>query len=532
MRASFVTAILLALSGAPTFAHAALGSHEPGASEIERSGTPATEHGAPKALAVSIAAGPGEVELGELGRALDEINALIEAARQDEEKKRAEAERAAAVLRALETDLSRIEALLVESMADRRGADEMSAPRVIGSADDVAADETSGAVELRLVDLSDSGAVARVPAPAADARGYMGVEVVDGDDGVTISSVVDGSPAAAAGLRTEDVLFNLGGSSVVDVDGLIESMSAYAAGDTVAVGIMRGKKPMRRRVTLGARSATRGATPSTVVTAESAPLALGEVSDEIILEVEMEGARLDGARRLRLIRSDADGDAIIAIAGELEGEIIEREIEWADEDEECCGECGEHEDEECCGECEEHEHEECCGECEGHEHEECCGECEGHEEECCGECGDGHGHESGYDPLPEGYEEIYERRETRSVHDGHEEEEIVVRRERRPVRDDHGHDDHDDHDWHDDHDGHDDHDDHDDHDGHDDHDRHDGHDRYDGHDDHDRHDDHRDGVGHEIEQLHLRIERLEREIEGLTEVLIDIRREMDRRSRR
>ncbi|MEC7233332.1 MAG: PDZ domain-containing protein, partial [Planctomycetota bacterium] len=354
MRASFVTAILLALSGAPTFAHAALGSHEPGASEIERSGTPATEHGAPKALAVSIAAGPGEVELGELGRALDEINALIEAARQDEEKKRAEAERAAAVLRALETDLSRIEALLVESMADRRGADEMSAPRVIGSADDVAADETSGAVELRLVDLSDSGAVARVPAPAADARGYMGVEVVDGDDGVTISSVVDGSPAAAAGLRTEDVLFNLGGSSVVDVDGLIESMSAYAAGDTVAVGIMRGKKPMRRRVTLGARSATRGATPSTVVTAESAPLALGEVSDEIILEVEMEGARLDGARRLRLIRSDADGDAIIAIAGELEGEIIEREIEWADEDEECCGECGEHEHEECCGECEVH----------------------------------------------------------------------------------------------------------------------------------------------------------------------------------
>ncbi|MEE2939275.1 MAG: PDZ domain-containing protein [Planctomycetota bacterium] len=482
MRASFLTAALLTLGGASTVAHAVPGSHEHAASERERGSTCTTEHGAPKALEVSTSASAAERGPVELGRLLDELNAATEAARQDAEEKRAEAERAAAVLRALETDLARVEALLVESMAEARGAEEQPALQGIGYADD----ETSGAVRLRLVDLSDSGAPAlvpvdvREPAPAAEDRGFMGVTVRDGDDGVTVSSVVDGSPAEAAGLQAEDVLFNIGGASVVDMDGLIEAMSAYAAGDTVVVGIMRGKKPMRRRVTLGSQGATRVAAPSTGAPTEGAPLDLREVSEEIVLKVEMEDPRRDGARRLRLIRSDADGGAIIAIAGELDGEIIaqEIEIEFADGDEDCCGECDGHEDGDCCGECEDHEHEDCCGECDDHEDDDCCGECGGHEhEDCCGECG--------HDALPEGYEEIFERRETRSVHDGNEEAEVFVRRERRPAWGGHG----------------------------------------EGHD-------HRDGVGPEIEELHLRIERLQRELEELTEALLDVRREMDRRGRR
>ena len=565
MRASFLTAALLALSGAPTLAHAAPGFQEPAAAEGECSGACVASHGAPKALVVSAAVDPGVIELQ---RRLDELTAATEAARQDEEEKRAEAERAAAVLRALETDLSRVEALLVESMVELEGVDEEPVLQGIGYAGDAPTGGAAGAVQLRLVDLSDSGEPAlvpvdlREPAPAADDRGFMGVSVRDGDDGVTISAVFDGSPAEAAGLEAEDVLFNIGGASVVDMDGLVEAMSAYAAGDTVAVGVMRGKKPMRRRVTLGARSATSGAAPSTAVRTESAPIVLQQDSDEIILMVEAEGPRRDLARRIRLIRPDDEGGAVIAIAGEFDAGIIDREIEieWVEhEEEECCGECDEHEDEDCCGECHEHEDEDCCGECheheddccgecDDHEDEDCCGECDEHEDEdccgecddhgdddccgecreheddccgecdehedddCCGECHGDHGHDGGHDPLPEGYEEIYERRETRSVHDGHEEEEIVTRRERRPLRHE-GHDRHEEHDRHEGH-GH-----------HEEHGHHEGHDR---HEEHDRH----DGVGREIEELHQRIERLEREIEELTEVLIDVRREMGRRSRR
>ena len=558
MRASFLTAALLALSGAPTLAHAAPGFQEPAATEGECSGACVASHGAPKALVVSAAADPGVIELQ---RRLDELTAATEAARQDEEEKRAEAERAAAVLRALETDLSRVEALLVESMVELEGVEEEPVLQGIGYAGDAPTGGTAGAVQLRLVDLSDSGEPVlvpvdvREPAPAADDRGFMGVSVRDGDDGVTISSVFDGSPAEAAGLEAEDVLFNIGGASVVDMDGLVEAMSAYAAGDTVAVGVMRGKKPMRRRVTLGARSATSGAAPSTAVRTESAPIVLQQDSDEIILMVEAEGPRRDLARRIRLIRPDDEGGAVIAIAGEFDAGLIDREIEieWVEhEEEECCGECDEHEDEECCGECDEHEEDDCCGECDEHEDEDCCGECDEHEHEdedccgecddhgdedccgecreheddccgecdehehedddCCGECHGDHGHDGGHDPLPEGYEEIYERRETRSVHDGHEEEEIVTRRERRPLRHE-GHDRHEEHDRHEGH-GH-----------HEEHGHHEGHDR---HEEHDRH----DGVGREIEELHQRIERLEREIEELTEVLIDVRREMGRRSRR
>ena len=570
MRASFLTAALLALSGAPTLAHAAPGFQEPAAVEGECSGACVASHGAPKALVVSAAAGPGVIELQQR---LDELTAATEAARQDEEEKRAEAERAAAVLRALETDLSRVEALLVESMAEREGVDGEPVLQGIGYASDAPTGGTAGAVQLRLVDLSDSGEPALVPVdvrePAPDDRGFMGVSVRDGDDGVTIASVFDGSPAEAAGLQAEDVLFNIGGASVVDMDGLVEAMSAYAAGDTVAVGVMRGKKPMRRRVTLGARSVTGDAAPSTAVRTESAPIVLHQDSDEIILMVEAEGPRRDLARRIRLIRPDDEGGAIIAIAGELEGEIIDREIEieWVEhEEEECCGECEEHEGDDCCGECDEHEDEDCCGECEDHEHEDdccgecddhegddCCGECHEHEDDCCGECDDDegddccgecheheddccgecddhedddccgdchgdHGHDGGHDPLPEGYEEIYERRETRSVHDGHEEEEIITRRERRPMR-------HEEHDRHEGHGHHEEHDHHEGHGHHEEHDRHEGHER---HEEHDRH----DGVGREIEELHQRIERLEREIEELTEVLIDVRREMGRRSRR
>ena len=591
MRASFLTAVLLALSGASTLAHAAPGLQAPAAVESACSGACVISHGAPKALAVSTAADPGAIALIELERKLDELTIATKAARQDEEEKRAEAERAAAVLRALETDLSRVEALLVESMAERRGVDEKPVLQGIGYAGDAPTDGPAGAVRLRLVDLSDSGEPVlvpvdvREPAPAADDRGFMGVSVRDGDDGVTISSVLDGSPAEAAGLQAEDVLFNIGGSSVVDMDGLVEAMSAYAAGETVAVGIMRGKKPMRRRVTLGSRSVTGDAAPSTAVRTESAPIVLHRDSDEIILMVEAEGPRRDLARRIRLIRPDDEGW----------GEIIDREIEieWVEHEEEeccgecdeneheddCCGECDDHEDEDCCGECHDHGDDDCCGECDGHEDEDCCGECHDHgdddccgecddhededccgechdhgdddccgecddheDEDCCGECGDhededccgechdheddhccgecgehdhgdccgechdSHGHEGGHDPLPEGYEEIYERRETRSVHDGHEKEEVVTRRERRPVR-------------------------HEGHDRHEDHGHHEWLDRDEEHGHHEGHDRH-EGVGREIEELHQRIERLEREIEELTEALIDVRRAMDRRGRR
>ena len=185
MRASFLTAALLAIGGAPTLAHAAPGIHEPGPGG-ECSGPCAASpagHGAPKALVVSTAADPGAIELIELERKLAELTVAMEAARQDEEKKRAEAERAAAVLRALETDLSRVEALLVESMAERKGVDEKPALQGIGYASDA---PTAGAVELRLVDLSDSGEAVIAPVdvrePAPADRGFMGVTVRDGDD--------------------------------------------------------------------------------------------------------------------------------------------------------------------------------------------------------------------------------------------------------------------------------------------------------------------------------------------------------------
>ena len=90
MRASILTAALLALSGAPTLAHAMPGFQAPAAAESECGGACMASPGAPKALAVSTTADPGAIALIELERKLDELTIATQAARQDEEKKRAE----------------------------------------------------------------------------------------------------------------------------------------------------------------------------------------------------------------------------------------------------------------------------------------------------------------------------------------------------------------------------------------------------------------------------------------------------------
>lgn len=509
MRASVLSAVLFALSGAPSLVHAAPQAQESTASDSDCTCTCAAcqaKHGTPKAKEASVEAKPEVVELVELGRVLDEINAANAEPAQDErevqkETERAtavlraletelsdvdsllaeptavqqetkdlgDAERAEAVLRALETDLSEVEALLVESMEKPKVVEGKPALQALGYGGNVELDDVTEGVQVRLVDVSDSGAPVllpvdvRDPKPSADDRGYMGVMVRDGDDGVTISSVVDGSPASQAGLEPEDIVFNVGGVSVVDMDGLVEAMTAYAAGDTVTVGIMRGKKPMRLRVTLGAENVARGAAPAPP--AEPEPPTLREVEEEIAWDVEFVDSTDAAPRRIRLVNPDVQLGGIIEI--EVDEEIVEEveEVEWADHDEDEC--------EEECEDCDEECGDECCGEC-GDCDDDCCGECE---DDCDDECDD-----CGHDPLPEGYEEIYERRETRSSHNGHEEEEIFIRRERRPA---HGH----------------------------------GH----GHD---------EGVRREIEELHERIDRLEREIAELTDTLTAIRRELARRNPR
>jgi serine protease Do len=71
--------------------------------------------------------------------------------------------------------------------------------------------------------------------------------------GVLISSVPAGLPAAKAGLKAGDVIVSINGAPVKDGDQLVEMISAHKPGTTVNIGFLRDGKQMHTNVTIGSR---------------------------------------------------------------------------------------------------------------------------------------------------------------------------------------------------------------------------------------------------------------------------------------
>jgi S1-C subfamily serine protease len=66
-------------------------------------------------------------------------------------------------------------------------------------------------------------------------HGYLGVEVVDGTDGPQVAGVVQGSPAAAAGLTAGDTITSVDGHQVGSISDLAAVMSSLSPGQRVQV---------------------------------------------------------------------------------------------------------------------------------------------------------------------------------------------------------------------------------------------------------------------------------------------------------
>jgi hypothetical protein len=71
--------------------------------------------------------------------------------------------------------------------------------------------------------------------------------------GVLVASVVEGSPAAAAGLQPGDLLLALGGTPLADLRAYSEALKRHAPGDVVRLRWKRGGQEMEKDVTLVAR---------------------------------------------------------------------------------------------------------------------------------------------------------------------------------------------------------------------------------------------------------------------------------------
>ena len=69
-------------------------------------------------------------------------------------------------------------------------------------------------------------------------------------DGVRITGVLPGSPAASAGLAEGDVILSFGGDAVGDLTDYSEAMKRFAPGDVVHVEFLRDGKTQEVEVTL------------------------------------------------------------------------------------------------------------------------------------------------------------------------------------------------------------------------------------------------------------------------------------------
>ena len=94
------------------------------------------------------------------------------------------------------------------------------------------------------------------------AHPYLGVTLTDGSGsdgsstvtGAKIENVVSGTPASAAGLRTDDLVIAIDGTTVESADSLIGSVRAHSVGDTVSLTVLRGGAKVSIKATLVARS--------------------------------------------------------------------------------------------------------------------------------------------------------------------------------------------------------------------------------------------------------------------------------------
>jgi hypothetical protein len=74
--------------------------------------------------------------------------------------------------------------------------------------------------------------------------------------GVQLAGVMDGSPAAAAGLRSGDVIIALAKKKIANLDDLTAALGAQQPGDEVEIVALRGGNPITLKAVLGARGST------------------------------------------------------------------------------------------------------------------------------------------------------------------------------------------------------------------------------------------------------------------------------------
>lgn len=94
-------------------------------------------------------------------------------------------------------------------------------------------------------------AMGRKANPGETLRGFLGVELSDGMDGVEVKSLIEKGPAATAGLKTGDRITHVQSKAVKNADEFRQLASKIAAGATIELSIERDRKSRNITVTTG-----------------------------------------------------------------------------------------------------------------------------------------------------------------------------------------------------------------------------------------------------------------------------------------
>jgi hypothetical protein len=79
-------------------------------------------------------------------------------------------------------------------------------------------------------------------APDVVPRGYLGIELADGDSGPTVRSVLEKGPAAEAGVKAGDQITKVQGRTVIDCEDVHRFVKKLTAGEKIRLTVVRGKE--------------------------------------------------------------------------------------------------------------------------------------------------------------------------------------------------------------------------------------------------------------------------------------------------
>lgn len=169
------------------------------------------------------------------------------------------------------------------------------------------------------------------PQPTPAERGFLGVHFSQGPRGeAVVGSVVEGTPAAAGGLKAGDVIKMIDGQATPDPSSVISQLGTRGPGTTVSLGIERGREALTLKVTLGRRTMETAAPKPKAEPARPAPTPDPKAKKPGYLGVALDDAEGKGPLKVDDVQANSPaerfglqkGDVIVAV-GDLQVKSVE-----------------------------------------------------------------------------------------------------------------------------------------------------------------------------------------------------------------